>query len=136
MQAFIQVNIEKPATFSYQRPLLSWLKARNPEIVVLDLDSFSDEILVTQAGRLVQEAAKFAIYFKVTEPNANLAGAFKLLEEIIREDKTGFILIEGTHTRLTAIVQARPHLQLKLVDNPAEVKPHLENYFTLTDYAT
>ncbi|KAA5549190.1 hypothetical protein [Adhaeribacter rhizoryzae] len=134
MEAFIQVNIENTASFSFQRPLLSWLKAQNPEIAVLDVDSLSDEMLITQASRLIQEAAKYAIYFKVAEPNGNLGAAFKLVEEIIREDKPGLILIEGTHTRLTAIVQSRFYLQYIPVNNPEEIKPHLKEYFNLADY--
>ncbi|GEO02574.1 hypothetical protein AAE02nite_02380 [Adhaeribacter aerolatus] len=129
MQTFIQVNIENTTSFSFQRPLLSWLKARNPEMAVLDLDSFSDEMLVKQAGRLIQEAVKYAVYFKVAEPDAKLGAAFKLLEEIIGEDKPGLILLEGTHARLTAILQSRPHLQFNTVPNPEEVKQHLDHYF-------
>jgi len=136
MQAFIQVNIENSPSFSFQRPLLSWLKAQNAEIAVLDVDSLSDEMLTTQAGRLMQEAAKYAIYFKVAEPNANLGAAFKLVEEIIKEEKPGLIIIEGTHARLTAIVQSRPHLQYTPVNSPEEVKLHLKEYFTLADYSS
>ena len=129
LQAFIQVNIENEPAFSYQRPLLPWLTAQAPGLAVLDIDSFSDEMLVSQAGRLIQEAAAYAVYFKVAEPNAQLGAAFKLLEEIIRGDKPALILTEGTHARLDAIMQARPHLLLKKVTSQEEVKPHLAEYF-------
>jgi hypothetical protein len=135
MKTFIQVDVENTAAFSYNRPLLQWLKAQAPEIAVLDIDSYSDEMLISQAGRLLREAIFYAVYFKVAETNAQLGSAFKLVEEIIREDKPGLILIEGDHARLTAIVQARPHLQLKTVTSPEEVKRHLAEYFTFTTHS-
>ena len=134
MQVFIQVNLESSIAFSYKRPLLLWLNNEAPEITGLDIDSFSDEMLVTQACRLVQDAALYAVYFKVAEPNTPLGAAFKLLEEIIREDKSALILLEGTHSRLTAIVQARPYLQLEVVQNPDEIKLQLAEYFNLPPY--
>jgi hypothetical protein len=135
MKTFIQVNVENTAAFSYHRPLLPWLRAQVPEIAVLDIDSDSDEMLVLQAGRLLQEATFYAVYFKVAEPNARLGSAFKLVEEIIREDKPGLILIEGGHNRLTAIMQARPHLLLKTVTSQEEIKLHLAEYFKFTTHS-
>lgn len=110
---------------------MQWLKARTPEMTVLDIDSFSDEMLVSQATRLLTESTQYAIYFKVTTPNAPLGTAFKLLEEIIRETKPALILLEGTHARLSAIVQARTHLMLNTIQNSEAGEIHLAKYFGL-----
>ena len=131
MQAFIQVSLSSNAFYSFQQPIIQWLNQKAPEIATLDIDAASDEMLVNHAGGLMQEAELYAVYFKVIEPNANLGKAFRVVEEIIRDNKPGFIIVAGTHTRLTNIIEARPQLTLMSLQNEIDIQQQLTNYFNL-----
>ena len=129
MQVFIQVSLGILERYSFQQPLLQQVKKQLPEVLTLDIDSASDEMLVSQACRLVQEAEQPAIYFKVAVPNANFGAAFRLIEELIRENKPALVLTEGTHIRLANIINVRPHLQFVSLANPELILEQLTNYY-------
>lgn len=112
MQVFIQVYLGLKEHYAFAQPVLQSIKKELPAVVALDIDAASDQMLVTQACRLVQEAEQAVVYFKVAEPNASLGAAFRLVEEVIRKNEPALILIEGTHLRLAGIIKSRPYLLL------------------------
>jgi hypothetical protein len=129
MQVFLQVSLSLPGFYPFGQPVLQALKAQHPAVVTLDIDSASDEMLVSQACRLVQEAAQVAVYFQVVEPNAELGGAFRVVTEIIQENKAALILLEGTHTRIASIVNARPNLVLVPVSDSSLIPNRVAVFF-------
>jgi hypothetical protein len=129
MQVFVQVSLGQDGFYVFKQPVLQKVKEQFPEVITLDVDAASDEMLVTQACRLVQEAKQAVIYFKVIEPQANLGAGFRVVEEIIRTNKPILILIEGNHARLASILKVRPHLMVTPVSEGSNIFEHLTAYF-------
>lgn len=129
MQAFILISLTDIASYSFEQPILEEVKElKAADLMVLDIDAFSDEMLVNHVCRLIHEAETFVVYFKVEKENAPLGASLKIVEELIRQAKTGLILLEGKHQRLKTILQSRPHLVVKDAETPAELKPLLVSF--------
>jgi hypothetical protein len=109
MPSFLLLSLSAEPIFTYHQPLLAQVKQAAPGWAALDVDSFSDEILVGYAARLVREADLVVAVFKAEQPGAPLGACQQVLEEIIRLDKPAVIFLQGEHRRLKAIFQARPH---------------------------
>jgi hypothetical protein len=129
MRAFIFISLSDAPSFAYQQPVLEWVKQAGAlNLATLDIDAFSDEMLVNYACRLVQEAPHYAVYFKMERADAPLGASLKIIEEIIRDNKPGLVLLEGEHQRLKAIMQSRPHLNFKIAATETDLKPFILSF--------
>lgn len=131
MRAFILISLADRPSQAYGQLVLQEVKQLPAgDLAVLDLDAFSEEMLINYARRLIQEAEAFVVYFKVENENAAFGTSLKIVEEIIRHFKPGLILIEGHHQRLQTIMQSRPHLACKSAATAVDLKPYLVSFLT------
>ena len=130
MQALVLVTLAERSKFTFAQPLLAWLKKELPALQLVDIDNFSDSILVAGACRLVQEADQRALYFKVEPENIPLGASLKLLETVLQPGKPTLLLLEGKHRQLAAICSARPHLKLIQSENEANLREKLLVFFS------
>jgi hypothetical protein len=107
---------------------LQVVKQTAPDWAALDVDSFSDENLIAYAARLVREAEKVVAVFKSQQPDAPLGACQLVLEEIIQRKQPAVILLQGSHRRLQAICQARPHLTWRQADSEAALQGQLHEF--------
>ncbi len=130
MQVLLFVTLADKDTFTFGQPVLTWAKQVFPQLVLWDIDSFSEEKLVSYAVDLLREAEKYVVCFKTEKPDAPLGTGFRLLEEVIRADKPGLVLLQGEQQRLTAICTSRPQLTFASVDTDAALQEKLKSFFT------
>jgi len=123
MQVFLFVNLTDAPAFSYQQPVMQAVKTVAPLVLTIDLDTFSEELLVQQACRLLQEATQFVVYFKAENAEVPFRAAQKIVEELIWKDKPGTVLLEGKHQRLQIMLPARPHLSFQVAETAEDLKP-------------
>ena len=134
MRAFILVTLTEAPDFTYQQPILEWVKeSSSNSIAGWDIDAFSEETLVNHACRLMQEAEAFVIYFKLQKENVSLGAGLKIVEEIIRGGKAGLILLEGMHQRLSAIFSSRPEINFKEAESEADLRPFIAAFLNEAD---
>lgn len=119
MNAFLLVTLSAQPPFTYRQPLLALVREVGPDWARLDVDAFSDETLVGNAARLVREAEKVVVVFKVLQPDAPLGACQQVLEELIQRKEPAAVLLQGSHRRLQAIFQARPQFFWRQADNEA-----------------
>jgi hypothetical protein len=104
--------------YSYQKPLLGKLKHCFPKGVYLDLDSFSEDYLTSQAGRLLADAEKSVVYFACSEPEAPMGVALRLAEILIRRSMPSLVVLQGQHPRLGKLLSNRENIVF--TQNPTE----------------
>ena len=126
MLVFLFVSLTNTPSFQYQQPVVQWVKEVTPNAITLDLDTFSEEMLVTQTCRLLQEATHFMVYFKSENEEVPLRAVQKIVEELIWKEKPGTVLLEGKHRRLQVMLPARPHLTFQTIDSVEDLKLFLE----------
>jgi len=125
MLVFLFISLIDAPSFQYQQPMVQWVKAVAPAAITLDVDTFSEEMLVQQACRLLQEATRFVVYFKSETEEVPLRAIMKVVEELIWKDKPGTVLLEGNHRRLQSILQVRPHLSFQAAETAETLQPNL-----------
>ncbi len=118
MVVFIYVAVADEPSYSYENPFLSQVKKQFPEIVYLDIDSFSDDFLVTQACQLVEQAEVCVVYFTSTAPAARMGSSARLAEVLIRKQNKSLVGLQGANTRIERLFTARTHLSFLL--NPGQ----------------
>jgi hypothetical protein len=111
MPIFLLLTLSAEPPFTYRQPLLEQVKREAPALGALDVDSFSEDTLVAHAARLLREADRVVAVFKAEQPDAPLGACQQVLEEILLLNKPATIFLQGSHRRLKAIFQARPHLR-------------------------
>ena len=104
--------------YSYHQPLLTEVKRLFPALTCLDLDSFSEEYLMMQAGRLLEQADQCVVYFASPAPETPLGATLSLAEGLLRRPAASLVVVQGQHTRLERLfAQRRP---LTFLSNPSE----------------
>ena len=129
--AFLLVQLSESTAFNFGQPLLNWVKEKALQTDILDIDSHSDEFLVTHAIRLAKESERLIVYFKTSFPNMALGQAFRVIEEVIHEHKPNLILLEGTHRQVAGIFGSRDHMNFVQNTNPEPLKEELEKFLHL-----
>jgi hypothetical protein len=128
MDAFLLLSLSAEPAYTYRQPLLQAVKETAPAWAALDVDSFSDENLIAHAARLVREAERVVAVFKAPQPDASLGACQLVLEEIIQRKQPAVILLQGSHRRLQAIFQARPHFTWRQADSEADLLGQLQAF--------
>lgn len=122
MQVFIYVELLDKPSYSYQKPVLNLVKQSIPGMIYLDVDSFSDDFLVTQACQLLEQATVSVVYFKSASSEAKIGSLVRFAETLIRIQNEKLIVVQGQHNRLERVFSNRSNLNL--LNNPDE------RYFT------
>ncbi|MGV3504476.1 MAG: hypothetical protein ACO1O1_12275 [Adhaeribacter sp.] len=128
MPAFLLLTLSAEPPFLYRQPLLEMVKQRAPSWDALDVDAFSDEMLVGHAARLVREAGEVVAVFKVLEADAPLRACQPVVEEILQREKPTGVFLLGSHKRLTAIFKARPGIFLQQAASGEEQQQQVAAY--------
>ncbi|WP_162051464.1 hypothetical protein [Pontibacter pamirensis] len=114
MQAFLYIELTTHTTYS--KPLPEQVKRQLPEVAVLDIDAGSDELLQHYALRLLRESDQAVVCIKADANTPGLGKAMAILEELFEEKAGRLVLLLGEHSRLQRMFQARPHVQLRQVE--------------------
>lgn len=130
MSAFLLLTLSHEPPFVYRQPLLERVKQAVPAWDALDVDAFSDEILVGHAARMVREAGRVVAVFKVLEPEASLRACQPVLEEMLQRDKPLVVFLQGSHRRLAAIFRARPGIVLHEAATDEELQQQMEGFLS------
>ena len=118
MQDFIYADLLNEPVYSYHKPVLTKVKQAFPDTTVLDLDSFSDDFLVTQACQLLGQATKCVVYFRSISADAKMGGLTRLAEVLIQRQQNSLVIVRGEHNRLTRLFSDRQ--QVTFLNNPDE----------------
>lgn len=129
MSAFLLLTLSHEPPFIYRQPLLEQVKQAAPAWAALDVDAFSDEMLIGHAARLVREADRLVAVLKVLQPDAPLGACQPVLEEILQRDKA-VVFLHGSHRRLEAIFRARPRIALHLAATGEEQERQLKEFLS------
>jgi hypothetical protein len=124
-RAFILIDLSAAWAFTYQKPLLPWVKQTFPGTTTLDLDHRSDPLLVTQASRLLEEAEQAVLYF-VADEAAGFGTLTPLLEQLIRQRQKCLALLQGQHPPLHRLLSARPDLAFLSSEKEAELREKVQ----------
>jgi len=115
MQAFLYLDLTAAA--AYRKPLPEQVQQELPAVAVLDIDAQSSELVLHYALRLLRESEKAVLYIKADATATNFGTAMPLLEELFHAGENRFILLAGDHPRLLRMLQARPQVQFKQVND-------------------
>ncbi|AMM51248.1 hypothetical protein TH61_08775 [Rufibacter sp. DG15C] len=127
MTAFVYLNLTEEAPFTYQKPLLTWVKNQFPEVVTFDLDAASDPMLQSHAQRLLQES-RFCLLFLKTGQKRTLGSEMKLLDVLFRKQTGAAVANWGQHPALQTVLQARPSIEFAQGATPEDLYPFLASF--------
>ena len=114
MQAFLYLDLTAAA--AYRKPLPEQVQQELPAVAVLDIDAQSSELVLHYALRLLRESEKAVLYIKADATATNFGTAMPLLEELFQGGENRFILLAGDHPRLLRMLQARPYINFRLLE--------------------
>lgn len=130
MSTFLLLTLSQEPPFVYRQPLLEQVKQAAPAWAALDVDAFSDEMLIGHAARMVREAEKVVAVFQVLEADAPLRACQLVLEELLQQDKPVVVFLQGSHRRLAAIFRARPGITLYQAATGEELQQQVEDFLS------
>lgn len=116
MQVVLYVELTEAISFSYEKPILDWVKIRFTQAIVYDLDNHSEVLLIQYASELLEKAEKAVIIFHAVE--ASMGSLRILLEKVIQGKEKCLVCLNGHHAMLERM--------LSLL-NPSQVKRNLTN---------
>lgn len=124
-KTFLLVTLTDKQTLTFGDPILIWIKENFPLVQVLDVDAYSDDILISQACTLIKESRLAVIFFKVLTPQSTLGSSIKLLEAILQNQEKGYVFLSGNHILVENIVADRAQVSFKKIENPTALKENL-----------
>ncbi|MFT2009117.1 hypothetical protein ACMA1I_10620 [Pontibacter sp. 13R65] len=129
MKAFLYLNLLASAQTAYEQPVLEWVKKHLPEVATLDLDASSDEMLQHYALRLLQESRQVAVGIRAEAEGADPRKLMLLVEELLQPNPGRLLLLHGNNPCLLRMLQARPQLNFRMVENEEQLQQALGEYF-------
>jgi predicted lysophospholipase L1 biosynthesis ABC-type transport system permease subunit len=131
MKALLYLRLlTEDQTIAYGNPLLEQVKNQFPEVAVLDVDSQSGELVLHYAKQLLQNSERLIVCIDSSASDAGFGSVFPLLELVLEGRKEQLIVFRTEHTRLQRMVQARPELQVKAVQDDAELLQEVQRFYT------
>lgn len=115
---FVYAELVPQPVYAYHQPLLTAVKRCFPALTCLDLDSFSEEFLIMQAGRLLAQADRCVVYFASAAPETPPGATLLLAEVLLRRPAASLVGLQGQHTRFERLFAQRPNLVF--LPNPSE----------------
>lgn len=109
----ILLLLDLTAIAAYHQPLVAQVKQTWPEVVTLDVDARSDDLLLHYALQLLREADKAVVLVKADESIPGFGNVMPLVEELLLPQDGRLILLLGRHPRLERMLQARPDILFK-----------------------
>jgi hypothetical protein len=95
MQAVIYIEITDELSFSYEKPILGFIKTQYSGITLYDFDNHSDAVMVKYAVELLAQADQLLIIIQAREsPTNHLISFFEKL--IYYQDKCK-VFFDGNH---------------------------------------
>jgi hypothetical protein len=131
MKALLYIRLlTDDQTIVYQNPLLEQVKKLFPDVAVLDVDSQSGELVLHYAKKLLQDATQVLVCLDCANADAGFGSVFSLLELLLEGQKVQLILFRNNHNRLLRMVQARPELQMKVVQDDVELLHEVQQFYS------
>jgi len=97
MQALIHITIAANPAFSYQIPLLDWVKQQPFDVVCYDFDNHSEAVLADYAIQLLDQSAKALIVIEYNASSQQRGSSIKLLNKAVRQKyKDIKLILNGT----------------------------------------
>lgn len=96
MQTAIYIEISDILNFSYEKPILQFVKTHFPEVIIYDLDSQSDSSIVRYATELLDKADKAVICIQASEAKTGVLLSF--FEKMINCKHKCFVWFNGQNT--------------------------------------
>lgn len=95
MQAVIYVEIANEMSFSYEKPILNFIKANYPHITLYDFDNHSDAMMIRYAIELLAQTDQVLIIIEAKESPANQLISF--FEKLIQFPHMYKVLFNGSN---------------------------------------
>ncbi|MBC5774277.1 hypothetical protein H8S95_09410 [Pontibacter sp. KCTC 32443] len=131
MKALLYIRLlADTQTIAYGNPVLEQVKIQYPDAAVLDIDSQSGELVLHYARQLLQDSEELIVCIDSNAPDVGVGSIFPLLELILEGQKRQLILLKNSHHRLQRMVQARPELQMKMVQDDVELLRAVKEFYT------
>jgi hypothetical protein len=131
MKALLYIRLlTDDQTIVYQNSLLEQVKKKFPDVAVLDVDSQSGELVVHYAKKLLQDATQVIVCLDSATADAGFGSIFSLLELLLEWQKEQLILFRNNHNRLLRMVQARPELEAKVVQDDVEFLQEVQRFYS------
>jgi hypothetical protein len=131
MKALLYLRLlTEDQTIAYGNPLLEQIKSQFPDLAVLDVDSQSGELVLHYAKQLLQDSEQLIVCVDSAAADAGFGSVFPLLELVLEGRKEQLIVFRTGHTRLQRMVQARPELQMKVVEDDVELLSEVHQFYT------
>jgi hypothetical protein len=131
MKALLYLRLlTEDQTIAYGNPVLEQLTKQFPDVAVLDVDSQSGELVLHYAKQLLQSAEQVIVCVDSASANADFGSVFPLLELLLEGQKEQLIVFRNGHNRLQRMVQARPELQMKAVQDDAELLRVVKEFYS------
>jgi hypothetical protein len=131
MKALLYLRLlTEDQTIAYGNPLLEQIKSQFPDLAVLDVDSQSGELVLHYAKQLLQTSERLIVCIDSSAADAGFGSVFTLLELVLEGRKEQLIVFRNVHSRLLRIVQARPELQMKAIQDDAALLQEVHQFYT------
>lgn len=125
MQLFLHIKVKKEPFLDAYGPspqLKNWI----PGVSLFDVDNHSDAVSIQTAVNAMQQAERIFIQMDA-EPDVELGGSLKLLNQVIRLSVPIAIYYTGDHDKLNKIMI---RFSDKLIANHVALKDAVKQFFT------
>jgi hypothetical protein len=131
MKALLYLRLlAEDQAIAYGNPLLELMKKELSDVAVLDVDSQSGELVLHYAKQLLQNSEQLIVCVDSAAADAGFGSVFPLLELVLEGRKEQLIVFRTEHTRLQRMIQARPELQMKVVQDDAAWLQEVHQFYT------
>lgn len=84
MQVILYIQVKPSEAISFGNPFADWVREELPEIVLLDADNHSDDLVVDEELKILTKAQSSVLLIDAS-PEANPGKAARLLESVFRK---------------------------------------------------
>jgi len=103
MNFILYIQCTAQQNFRYTNSLADAIKSKNLKTDFLDLDNFSEPMLIDQACEAVRSADKSCVFFSI-EPAADTKPFIKLATLLADHPEKSLILINGSDERISRLL--------------------------------
>lgn len=135
MNLFINIQITNhPNEVKFNTPVMDYVKEQNLNIIIYDIDNYSDSFITNYAIQLVQDSEHSLIYIEA-EPAIDFNNLFPFLTNILDNPAGKQIIIKGSNHKLEKMVRIFPYTTMTENTSILEaIQPIIEQFFAKKEY--
>ena len=126
MKLFLYIQIKGAQQIGFGNPIGNWLKEHQPERVLLEADNHSDDLVIQQEIKMLEEADDLMLWLDAL-PHEKPGKAVRLIEKVLRnKDINSTIYQSGSNELLERMLKLSGQ-SVHQVNGTSELKEHISS---------